>query len=82
MVPHAPNSRRLAARILGTFALLIASAALVAGQPSPALAAATQAAPGTNLLLNANATVGDASAQGWDAVTIPGWQITGGLLLE
>ena len=56
MGPHAPNSGRLAARIPGTFALLIASAALVAGQPSPALAAATQATPGTNLLLNANAT--------------------------
>jgi len=37
------------------------------------------AAPGTNLLLNSEATVGAASAQGWDAVTIPGWQAAGGL---
>ena len=35
--------------------------------------------PGTNLLANADATVGDTSAQGWDAVTIPGWQIGSGL---
>lgn len=31
------------------------------------------------MLLNADATAGDTSAQGWDAVTIPGWQIPGGL---
>jgi YVTN family beta-propeller protein len=37
------------------------------------------AKPGTNLLLNPRATVGDASAQGWDAVTIPGWQSQEGL---
>src|ERR1700761_355983 len=34
---------------------------------------------GTNLLLNPNATAGDTSAQGWDAVTIPGWQVQAGL---
>jgi YVTN family beta-propeller protein len=49
MVPHAPNSRRLAARILGTFALLIGSAALGTGQPSPALAAASWPASRGNL---------------------------------
>ncbi len=33
----------------------------------------------TNLLENAGAEAGDASSQGWDAVTIPGWQIRQGL---
>lgn len=37
------------------------------------------AGPGANLLRNANGTVGDTSAQGWDAVTIPGWPIRSGL---
>jgi hypothetical protein len=42
-------------------------------------ATVAMAAPGTNLLLNPGATVGATSAQGWDAVTIPGWQVAGGL---
>jgi YVTN family beta-propeller protein len=37
------------------------------------------AGPGTNLLLNPGAQAGAVSAQGWDAVTIPGWQVSGGL---
>jgi YVTN family beta-propeller protein len=37
------------------------------------------ARPGTNLVLNPEGTVGVASAQGWDAVTIPGWQVQAGL---
>ncbi|HXZ73875.1 MAG TPA: alkaline phosphatase family protein, partial [Streptosporangiaceae bacterium] len=37
------------------------------------------AGPGTNLLLNAGAQTGAASAEGWDAVTIPGWRVTSGL---
>ncbi|HTU07798.1 MAG TPA: alkaline phosphatase family protein, partial [Trebonia sp.] len=67
-------------------ALAAANAATAATAATPAATATaaataggTEAAPGTNLLLNANATAGDTSAQGWDAVTIPGWQITGGL---
>jgi YVTN family beta-propeller protein len=36
-------------------------------------------APGANLLLNPGAQAGAFSARGWDAVTIPGWQITSGL---
>jgi len=36
-------------------------------------------ATGTNLLENPGAEVGDASAAGWDAVTIPGWQVLSGL---
>jgi YVTN family beta-propeller protein len=42
-------------------------------------ARADYARPGTNLLLNPEGTVGVASAQGWDAVTIPGWQVQAGL---
>jgi hypothetical protein len=37
------------------------------------------AGPGTNLLLNPGAQAGAASADGWDAVTIPGWQVSSGL---
>jgi len=35
--------------------------------------------PGANLLLNPGAQAGAVSARGWDAVTIPGWQIESGL---
>jgi hypothetical protein len=77
-------SGRAGAGILGTLAVLIA-AALATGQPAPVLAAtpvkhvtAAMAAPGTNLLLNPEATAGATSAQGWDAVAIPGWQLAGG----
>ena len=80
------TSRRAGAGILGTLAVLLA-AALATGQPGPVLAAtpvrvatpaASLAARGTNLLLNPEATAGASSAQGWDAVTIPGWQVAGG----
>jgi YVTN family beta-propeller protein len=37
------------------------------------------AAPGTDLLVNSGAQAGTASAQGWDSVTIPGWQVASGL---
>jgi len=37
------------------------------------------ARPGANLLLNPGAQAGDYSARGWDAVTIPGWQVLTGL---
>jgi YVTN family beta-propeller protein len=47
-------------------------------RPAPAHPASA-AAPGTNLLLNPGADAGDVSQQGWDAVTIPGWQISQGL---
>jgi len=67
---------------------VLLAAALATGQPGPVLAAtpvthvtatAAMAAPGTNFLLNPEATAGVTSAQGWDAVTIPGWQVAGGL---
>jgi hypothetical protein len=74
------TSRR-AAVILGTLAVLI-EAELATGQPGPVVAGTPTgalAAPGTNLLLNPQATVEAISAQGRDAVLIPGWQAVGGL---
>jgi YVTN family beta-propeller protein len=44
-----------------------------------AVAAAGTVAAGSNLLGNPRGTTGDASAQGWDEVTIPGWQVSAGL---
>jgi hypothetical protein len=55
-----------------------ASAAVRSADASPA-AASPAAARGGNLLVNPRATAGDVSAQGWDAVTIPGWQVAAGL---
>jgi len=46
---------------------------------SAAAAPPANARPGTNLLLNPGAQAGAYSARGWDAVTIPGWQIVSGL---
>ena len=37
------------------------------------------ARPGANLILNPGAQAGTYSARGWDAVTIPGWQVVSGL---
>src|SRR5215831_9877635 len=54
-----------------------AGSALSAGSARPA--SQPVAGPGTNLLLNPGAQTGAASAQGWDAVTIPGWQVSSGL---
>ena len=83
--------RRLAVLLA---ALLSCTAALAATSPvagsaaaRPAAAAAAPAGltgqrvapPGANLLLNPGAQTGAVSAQGWDAVTIPGWQVSGGL---
>jgi YVTN family beta-propeller protein len=42
-------------------------------------ATATVARPGSNLLLNPGGGSGDVSKLGWDAVTIPGWQVAQGL---
>ena len=83
--------RRLAVLLA---ALLSCTAALAASSPGTGSAAAGPSAraaapagstgphaapPGTNLLLNPGAQTGAASAQGWDAVTIPGWQVSSGL---
>jgi YVTN family beta-propeller protein len=52
-----------------------ASTAATAG----AVTSREAAAPGGNLLRNGNAQAGAVSARGWDAVTIPGWQVRAGL---
>jgi YVTN family beta-propeller protein len=64
-----------------------APAGAVSAAPGPAGRAGTDAGsasqpaagPGTNLLLNPGAQAGAPSAEGWDAVTIPGWQVSSGL---
>ena len=61
--------RRLA--LLASFAVIV----VVATRGGPAWAAPT----GANLLLNSGAEAGASSAQGWVAVTIPGWTIARGL---
>ncbi len=72
------RSRRLAALLT---ALICGTGALAAGAPVAASQAAARpvAGPGVNLLLNPGAQAGAVSAQGWDAVTIPGWQVASGL---
>jgi hypothetical protein len=47
--------------------------------PAAAHPAAPTVGPWANLLLNPGAQAGAASRVGWDAVTIPGWQISSGL---
>jgi YVTN family beta-propeller protein len=55
-----------------------AASKAAASKAAPAAATST-APPGSNLLLNPGAGAGDTSKLGWDAVTIPGWQISRGL---
>jgi len=57
-------------------ALLLFAGLLPLSYPA---SAAAQAASGVNLLENPSGTAGATSAQGWDAVTIPGWQVATGL---
>jgi len=91
MIPRLGFTRRLFPAVAATAAMIAGAMAL--GHPAPASASTAtparqasgtsagpgDARPGTNLLLNPRATVGVASAQGWDAVTIPGWQVQAGL---
>jgi YVTN family beta-propeller protein len=64
--------------VAGAGAAPAAAAASVSAQAiAPAIAPA--APPGSNLLLNPGAAAGDTSKLGWDAVTIPGWQVSQGL---
>jgi hypothetical protein len=60
-------------------AALAVAAAPAHAAPRGAAAPALAAPPGSNLLVNAGAEAGAASQQGWDAVTIPGWQVARGL---
>jgi len=70
---------------LATLAGVAPGAAAAREQPGRAASAARlaaaspDAAPGSNLLVNAGAQAGAVSKRGWDAVTIPGWQVAGGL---
>ena len=70
----------LAAGALTAGSIAVGPAAIARPNAAPAHApAANTVAAGTNLLLNSRGTAGDTSAQGWDAVTIPGWQVAAGL---
>jgi YVTN family beta-propeller protein len=77
-----PRGRR-AVSILAAGAMCLAVLTVAAGSAhaaAPGVAApAAQAAPGSNLLVNPGAMAGAVSQQGWDAVTIPGWQVRQGL---
>jgi YVTN family beta-propeller protein len=77
---------------LGRLRIGLAAATLLAGMlalgyPAHASVTASQAAravsgttpAGGNLLVNPRGSDGAASAQGWDAVTIPGWHVSAGL---
>ena len=57
----------------------IAVTARTAEAPDTAARQYTSTRPGANLMLNPGAQAGAFSVQGWDAVTIPGWQILSGL---
>jgi YVTN family beta-propeller protein len=66
----------------GTAAQAAASRAATPDKPARPMAtkaAAPDARPYANLLLNPGAQAGAYSGRGWDAVTIPGWQILSGL---
>jgi hypothetical protein len=66
-----PGCLALVAALFATFVFSSASAG--------SIARAGNVAARTNLILNPGAEAGAASAQGWDAVTIPAWQIEAGL---
>jgi YVTN family beta-propeller protein len=84
-------TERRAASITATMAICASLLMAVAGAGAAQAAAATVSAktvaavtapvapPGSNLLLNPGAGAGDTSKLGWDAVTIPGWQVSQGL---
>ena len=72
----------LAAGAAGLAALAVAvgpARAAAPGAAAPAAPAGPDAPPGSNLLVNPGAMTGAVSQQGWDAVTIPGWQVRQGL---
>ena len=73
--PRSASVLTAAAVCLGTLAVTGVTAHAQAGAPG----GGTDAPPGSNLLVNPGAEAGDASQQGWDAVTIPGWQVRRGL---
>jgi YVTN family beta-propeller protein len=76
--PQKPERLRslLTALACGLSALAAWPAAAAQAAPNPV---AADASPEANLLLNPGAQAGANSARGWDAVTIPGWQVVSGL---
>ena len=46
--------------------------------PAPRAAGPVMAKPGENLLVNSNAETGGCTTSGYDAMTLPGWQVTKG----
>jgi YVTN family beta-propeller protein len=77
------RGRRRAASIAAAGATCLAALTVAAGPAHAAARAVTapaaDAPPGSNLLVNPGAVAGAVSQQGWDAVTIPGWQVRRGL---
>jgi len=72
------------ARLIGRRAASVAAAMAICASTLMAVAAAAAVTAavtpaGSNLLLNPGGGAGDTSRLGWDAVTIPGWQISQGL---
>ncbi|HMD91775.1 MAG TPA: alkaline phosphatase family protein [Trebonia sp.] len=64
---------------LSVIVAVLSSGLALAPQAGASTPPVPTAEPGTNLLLNPDGTAGATSAQGWDAVTIPGWQVREGL---
>jgi len=62
-----------------TVAVICAGAQATSASAARSAPASGAAARAVNLLGNAGAETGAASVQGWDTVTIPGWQIERGL---
>ena len=86
MKPFLAPARVMVVLTLCAAALAMAPPAVAAVRASVAVASRAHAArpdravpAGRNLLANPRATVGAASVRGWDAVTIPGWQVLTGL---
>jgi YVTN family beta-propeller protein len=69
----------LAATLAMSLPAAAAPVSRVAAPVSGVAASASAVSAGGNLLGNPRGTTGDVSAQGWDEVTIPGWQVSAGL---
>jgi len=66
--------------VVGALVAAGSAGAVPAGAvPAGAVPPPAASPAGVNLLVNPGAEAGAYSIQGWDAVTIPGWQVTAGL---
>jgi hypothetical protein len=74
--PRRRPTAQAAALVVG-LGLLVAT--VTAGPSAGAATTRDAAPPGTNLLVNGDAELGDPSLSGYDAVTVPGWQVRQGL---